>query len=72
MKFFIKNDQGKEVEINSLYLSINKDDTVIFKVPSNTSIDAKIQAKETLQEAFPNNKIAIINDNIDIGVLRNE
>lgn len=72
MKFYIKDKEGNEKEIESLYLDIKDNDVILFKVPNNITVDAKIHIKETLQSVFSNNKIAIINDDIDIGVLRNE
>lgn len=72
MKFYIKDKEGNETELESLYLDIKDNDVILFKVPNNITTDAKIHIKETLQSVFPNNKIAIINDDIDIGVIRNE
>lgn len=72
MKFYIKDKEGNEKEIESLYLDVKESDVILFKVPNNITTDAKIRIKETLQSVFPNNKIAIINDDIDIGVIRNE
>lgn len=72
MKFYIKDKEGNEKEIESLYLDVKESDVILFKVPNNITTDAKIHIKETLQSVFPNNKIAIINDDIDIGVIRNE
>ena len=72
MKFYIKDKDGNEKEIESLYLDVKDNDVILFKVPNNMTTDTKIHIKETLQSVFPNNKIAIINDDIDIGVLRNE
>lgn len=72
MKFYIKDKEGNEKEIESLYLDVKESDVILFKVPNNITTDAKIHIKETLQSVFPDNKIAIINDDIDIGVIRNE
>jgi len=72
MKFFIRDDKGNEKEIDSLFLDIKKTDTIIFKIPKDLSVDAKLRAKETLQELLPDNTIILLNDDIDIGVLRNE
>lgn len=72
MKFFIRDDKGNEKEIDSLFLDVKKTDTIIFKVPKELSVDAKLRAKETLQELLPDNTIILLNDDIDIGVLRNE
>lgn len=72
MKFFIRDDKGNEKEIDSLFLDVKKTDTIIFKIPKDLSVDAKIHIKETLQSIFPDNKIAIINNDIEVGVLRNE
>lgn len=72
MKFFIRDDKGNEKEIDSLFLDVKKTDTIIFKIPKDLSVDAKLRAKETLQELLPDNTIILLNDDIDIGVLRNE
>lgn len=72
MKFYIKDKEGNEKEIESLYLDVKESDVILFKVPNNITTDTKIHIKETLQSVFPDNKIAIINDDIDIGVIRNE
>ena len=72
MKFFIRDDKGNEKEIDSLFLDIKKTDTIIFKIPKDLSVDAKLRAKETLQELLPDNTIILLNADIDIGVLRNE
>lgn len=72
MKFFVRDDKGNEKEIDSLFLDVKKTDTIIFKIPKDLSVDAKLRAKETLQELLPDNTIILLNDDIDIGVLRNE
>jgi len=72
MKFYIKDGQGNETELESLYLDVKKNDVIIVKVPGQISLDAKIRIKETLQGLFRDNQVAIINDDIDIGVIRNE
>ena len=72
MKFYIKDEQGNEKEIESLYLDVKESDVILFKIPNNITVDAKIHIKETLQSIFPDNKIAIINNDIEVGVLRNE
>ena len=72
MKFYIKDKEGNEKEIESLYLDVKESDVILFKVPNNITTDAKIHIKETLQSIFPDNKIAIINNDIEVGVLRNE
>lgn len=72
MKFYIKDKEGNEKEIESLYLDVKESDVILFKVPNNITTDIKIHAKETLQSVFPDNKIAIINDDIEVGVIRNE
>ena len=72
MKFFIRDENGNEKEIESLYFDIKRTDTIVFKIPRDLSLDAKLRAKETLQELLPDNTIILLNDDIDIGVLRNE
>ena len=72
MKFYIKDKEGNEKEIESLYLDVKEGDVILFKIPNNITTDAKIHIKETLQSVFPDNKIAIINNDIEVGVLRNE
>lgn len=72
MKFFIRDENGNEKEIESLYFDIKRTDTIVFKIPRDLSLDAKLRAKETLQELLSDNTIILLNDDIDIGVLRNE
>lgn len=73
MKFFIKDDKGNETEIESLYLDVKKNDIILFKVPRKLSIDSKMRIKDELRQVFSdNNKIIIMNDDIEVGVIKNE
>lgn len=72
MKFFIKDDAGNETEIESLYLDIKKGDTIVFKVPRKLSADTKIRVKEELQQVFTDNRIIIMNEDVEIGVIKSE
>lgn len=72
MKFYIKDKEGNEKEIESLYLDVKESDVILFKVPRKISVDAKLRIKENLQQIFPKNKIIIMNADIEIGVIRDE
>ena len=72
MKFYIKDKEGNEKEIESLYLDVKESDVILFKVPRKISVDAKLRIKENLQQIFPKNKIIIMKADIEIGVIRDE
>lgn len=71
MKFFIRDDEGNEKEIESLNLNLKEGDTLLFKIPTEMSIDGKLRTKEILQQTFPDNKVILINNDIEVGVIRN-
>lgn len=72
MKFFIRDKDNNDIEIESIDLHLEEGDTLLFKVPKEMTVDAKLRAKELLQESFPNNKIVILNNDIEIGILRSK
>ena len=69
MKFFIKeNDELQEIEADTL--EISKDDIIVIKIAANMSSFDKSNFKLKLRGIFPDNKVVLLPETIEIGVMR--
>lgn len=70
MKFFVKDEQGNEIELQSIILNIEKDDVIVLK--SNTCIPAKDFSKivKSFQSHFKYNDCIGVGPDLDLGIIR--
>lgn len=71
MKFLVE-ENGQTQELDLTVLNVREGDTVIVKIPENTSVEYVKQISEQLKLLFKNNDTAIIPSNMEIGIVRSE
>lgn len=72
MKFFVRDDNGNETELDATILSLNKGDVIILK--SLIQISAKDFSKivKSFNSHFKDNICIGIGPDLEIGVIRKE
>lgn len=72
MKFFVRDDNGNETELDATILSLNKGDVIILK--SLIQISAKDFSKivKSFNSHFKHNDCIGLGPHLDIGVIRKE
>lgn len=71
MKIFVRNEDGIEEEIDASIIRLEKDDIIVLK-SKNDKVEFKSvhRLADSLKEHFSNNRIVILNKDVDLSILR--
>lgn len=66
--FKIINENGEALDTN--IVDINSNDVIIIKANTNMSIEELVDIKQKVKDIFKDNKVLILNKNIELDILK--
>lgn len=72
MKFFVRDDNGNETELDVIVLNLNKDDVIILKSLIQIPAGDFKKIVKSFNSHFKHNDCIGIGPDLDIGVIRGE
>lgn len=71
MEFFIK-ENGEEKPFDLNIMNLQKDDVICLQLKSVLPINICKVLRDNVQSVFPNNKVFLLTNDVEIGIIRGD